>query len=274
MEARMAGFKSNVLDRWPAGTKLSVQHRITDSYMPNAEVVKSVSVPKDGELSVSGLEEGWQYWLASDDRQVAFTAKEAQQRPVSALAAQTEALGGPASAAPGRATEPNVITGARKSSDVRARHQSVLLDEDRKVVDPEPQPHVNQLDAKGPQRSDTAFGEATPVDPKEIQPRPGQEDVGKRTPQRSDTEFGEATPVARDEVEPFISQEDVPKGVRQRSDTELGQAEPVTVQSARPSKPKARDAEKRRASSEAKAAGSTEQQSSEQVSKKALKDSK
>jgi hypothetical protein len=48
------------------------------------------------------------------------------------------------------------------------------------VTDPEPQPHVNQQDVpKGQvQRSDTAFGEATPKDRDEIVPKPSQDDVG------------------------------------------------------------------------------------------------
>jgi hypothetical protein len=269
----VAGFKSNVAGRFPEGAKLRVYARLSDTFGPAAgDPVKGVSVDKDGGVSVSGLVDGAPYWLADAEsgRAISFTAKESAGKVQSPLSQLTEARGGPVSAAPGRNTEPNVITGARGSGHIKARHQPVLLSEDRQVRDAEPQPHVAQQDVKGvPQRSDTAFGQATPTDPGESQPRVSQDEVPKRAKQRSDTELGEATLVPEGEVEPFVAQGDVPRGTRQRSDTELGSAEPVEVPVK--SKPKAREAEKARDSSETKAEGGTEQQSVRQVSRKRAK---
>jgi hypothetical protein len=266
----MASFESNVLDRWPAGTKLGVFPRLGDSFSAALPQVKSASVGQDGSVKVSGLDEGAPYWLAGEGRAVAFTAKDAQSKVQSAASRLAEAHGGLQSAAPGYSTEPNIISGARSSRDVKARHQSALLSEDRVVTDPEPQPHVNQQDVpKGQvQRSDTAFGEATPKDRDEIVPKPSQDDVSKRELQRSDTESGEATPKPRDEVEPAFGQDDVKRGTVQRSDTPEGSAEPKLVQGKRPAKRAAVAAELERDSSESKAVGSTEQQSIEQTSKK------
>lgn len=259
----MAGFKSNVLDRFPAGTKLSVHPRLADSFGSALPTLKTVSVPADGEVSVSGLDEGAPYWLSDGDRAVAFIAKDAQgkvQSPAAKLAAKH---GGLASPAPGRSVTSNVITGARSSSDIKRRHQEVVLSEDRDRAAEEPVPAPNQLDVKGtPQRSDTAFGEATPKDPKEDVPRPAQDTVGKRQPQRSSTEFGEATPKPKDEVEPALAQEDAGR-LKQRSDTELGSVEP---------KPRGKSktaAKKRKDSSAAKAEGATPAKPSEKTSKSA-----
>lgn len=264
----MAGFVSSGRPEWPAGTRLGVFPRVADSFSNAHEAIKSTSVKADGSIKVDGLEESVPYWLAdSDGNAVAFTGKDPQGKVQSPLSKAVEAFG-PQSAAPGRATQPNVITGARSSADLRARHQAVLLSEERVVTDAEPQPHVNQLDAKGPQRSDTAFGEATPKDPKEVVPQPSQSDVSKGTKQRSDTELGVATPKPSDEVEPFLAQDDVKRGTRQRSDTELGQVEPKGVQGSRPSKKAALEVEKARSSAQSKAEGSTEQQSKAQTSKK------
>jgi hypothetical protein len=76
----MASFESNVLDRWPAGTKLGVFPRLGDSFSAALPQVKSASVGQDGSVKVSGLDDGAPYWLAGEGRAVAFTAKDAEAK--------------------------------------------------------------------------------------------------------------------------------------------------------------------------------------------------
>jgi hypothetical protein len=76
------------------------------------------------------------------------------------------------------------------------------------------------------QRSSTARGYATPVDPDERGPYPSQDEERFQdgsTPQRSDTPEGLATPFA----DVPARQEDVPEGVQQRSNTRTGVATPL-----------------------------------------------
>jgi hypothetical protein len=125
-------------------------------------------------------------------------------------------------------SEPVVLKSADGLSETRfaSATAGVPNPDAQKAVEVQPAPR--QEDAGDvPQRSATLTGEATPVDPDEVQPQIRQDDVPEGTPQRSDTELGAAAITRKDEVQPRLKQEDVPKGVQQRSDTELGEAEPI-----------------------------------------------
>lgn len=217
-KVRLSGF----LD----GSEVEVFPRVADGFTRAGGSIGRAKV-KDGEISLKGLKTNASYFAVGESFQgeqvVAFMAKDPDAPPPTvnearqAQVAMVRDHGGLASAAPGRAVEPNVISGARGSKD-------------SKRVKPQerPVPHPNQQDVQGvPQRSDTPFGEAHPKDPDEVVPRPKQEDVKAKTPQSSSTELGEATPVDPSEPKPAVDQEDAPKGLKQSSDTEAGEITPV-----------------------------------------------
>lgn len=277
----MASFCSQVLGRFPVGTKLQVFPRLGDRFSPGGvDPVETVKVPKSGDVKLTNLQDDAPYWLAGQVdgqwRATAFTATsdrfkrldslDKRGRGVTnaqalnerrAMARMAEEHAGLSSAAPGRPTGKRVVTGARSSLDVKGRHQDQLVSElgRSKPDDPEPRPALSQLDVTNvPQRSDTPFGQATPVDSGEPQPKPAQDDVKKKQQQRSDTPEGEATPKDKDEVEPALGQGDAPKRLKQMSDTPDGEVTPKRVQG-RATKKAAVAAERERESSEAKASG-------------------
>jgi hypothetical protein len=204
---------------WPEGTKVSAVER-TGDFFSAGKAVASTTVSKDGSVQFKNLDVG-RYWAVGEvdgaNVVVGFTSKETP-----AARARTEA---PSKADPQRTptASPSVeiVTGP-KGTKVAGRLTEVPV---QKGV--EPHPHVNQASVPGsvPQRSSTALGQGTPVDPDEPQPKPRQQDVRKGTPQRSDTELGEATPITSEAG--TDRQEDAPKKLEQRSSTETGEQTPI-----------------------------------------------
>lgn len=248
----MGSFESNLADRFKPGSKVDVLPRLGDQ--PRGDAVKRTTVKDNGDVAVSGLIDNAPYWLTDGDKAVAFVAKTDELRGMDVMERagrretnwQTQAQregraklhrAELASAAPGKSTSTNIVTGARSSrakqqlaNDPEVQPEVREQLENRQTVEPAPRPAPNQMDVSGVlQRSDTPLGAATPKEKDEIVPSPSQDDV--KGLQRSDTEFGQAAPKDRSEVEPALSQEDAPKGLVQSSDTELGSVEPKGVQS-------------------------------------------
>jgi hypothetical protein len=266
----MATKKGNVTVRgtFVPGTKVKLFERgseITFSAGVAGDSVKSATTSKNGETEFKDVPLGT-YWAVGEvetqrpspnagtagmvdveeTRTVAVTVKDRQRADGREPLRRRETK--LTSAAPGRDTSHDVVTGARGSESAGPTritdpetgasstfaHNSVGVPSDD--VPDEPQPHLRQEDVDDGivQRSATLTGQATPKDPDELQPRPSQEDlregripgIPKDAVQRSATPFGEATPKAADEVQPAVKQEDVAKGTLQRSDTPSGQAEP------------------------------------------------
>lgn len=302
----MAQVEFNRPDLFPAGTRVGVYPRLTDEFRPGGEPVKETTVGDTGDIKVTGLDDNAPYYLAGDVEQpdgsfrlrsMSFTAKSDELRGLSSMdrsavaAEQTileraarakQAKDNPAlmTTAPGRTVTPNIVTGARSSKTLRARHGVELnrqLDEREKPQGDEIQPFVNQMDVEGvAQRSDTPFGEVhIKEDVNEQQPAPTQDTVDEDQPQRSDTEMGEATPKNTDEVQPAIRQEDAPDDLKQRSSTPHGSIEPKPKQSDAPEsrrKVKNRKGTKAQAhieSADAKAKGETTDQPEAKVSREA-----
>lgn len=300
----MAVFESNVISRFPQGTEVLVFPRLTDVFNPGGmDPVDRMEVDESGDVKFSGLQADAPYWLAGrvgdDWRSIGFTAtgqnhsrmgigeraagdeSRAQvQREREARAKMFEEFGPQvASAAPGgraNVVGAPVVTGPRSAADVKRdlkeRHQEILVSELGRDTpkDDEVQPHPNQVDVKGvKQRSDTAFGEATPKPDPEPQPIPSQDQVKKGTPQRSDTEFGEATVKNEDEVQPQIRQDKAPKSLRQRSSTPEGAIVPKPEKA---SKAGVEDARKAGDSSFTNAAGGSAEQPAEATSRREQKD--
>lgn len=220
----------------PPGTKASVHPRVTDQ-APSAwgSAVKSVTVPNDGTVKLTGLVEHGQYWIVGDvdgsQRAIAFNADGKLN-----------------------ASDPNSPEGLREETyrrseaakEVRSQHKHLqpagtppAPDEDRLAGIPKhnfeksdtsekhPAPRMKMADAPKdtPLRSGGDLGTAYPVDPQEIQPQPARDDMPKDTPQRSNTELGYAYPVDPAEVQPNMRYEDF-KGP-QLQGAETGQAEPA-----------------------------------------------
>lgn len=204
---------------WPEGTKVHAVERRGDFYAAGKSVA-STTVKKDGTVEFSDLPVG-RYWFAGEvngsNVVVGGTSKEtpaARERTAAPKAADPQRT-------PTASPSVEIVTGP-KGTKVAGRLTEVPVP--RGV---EPHPHINQASVPGnvPQRSSTALGQGTPVDPDEPQPKPRQEDVRKGTPQASDTETGEATPVSEDAGPQ--RQEDAPKRLQQRSSTETGEQTPI-----------------------------------------------
>jgi hypothetical protein len=207
----MAAGKAQVTvrGRFPAGERVRLVPRNSDTFHPPGVAVSTAKVDKTSEVTFGGLDEGATFWVAAEIdgswRSAAVTAKVPaspklrMDRPTSeeAKPAQRE-----------RQVEP---------PDTKPSKGETM-----------PAPHMRQQDVpKGTvQRSDTPLGQATPVEPDEFQPKVPQSAVKAGTVQRSDTPHGEATPIPPGEldVEPAPAQDDV-KGL-QLSDTPEGTATP------------------------------------------------
>lgn len=246
--------------RFAPRTKVTLHARHGDVYNPDTAgpILDRGTVNKDGEIQFTGLDLGHRYWIAGDvddiPRGVAMTAK--PQNETVAKLSEAEVTERLAQTRPAVDDRTERITGARNSVTARATsrsgqpfaHPQVGKPTPKGDLPDEPNPHARQEDVKGPQRSDTITGQATPVNPNEIQPKIRQDQIRKGTPQRSATPLGEATPVDPGELQPGLPQK-LEKGP-QRSSTRLGQAEPIAKGSPR-AQEEAKD------SAESKAVGAT-----------------
>ena len=213
--------------------KVEARLRASDIYAPGAATASTGTADASGDVKLSGLDVGVQYWVSNDKTSEVRTIqgkdesfnedsvlhRDGPEATVRRLQADRQAQADArakaeksdplvASPAPGR----NVTDNSPKK-----RAPSVA----------EPQPGPRQDETSGPQRSDTPDGEGTPkLDAKEFQPQVPQEEVGKNTAQRSSTETGAAAIKPADEVVPSARQEDVSSSTPQRSSTETGTAEP------------------------------------------------
>lgn len=203
---------------FPEGSRVDISERRGDFPVPGSfgKVLKSTKIGSDG-ATVKGLDEG-RYWAVSDEKAVGVTAKD--------VPAPKKRVEAPTSADPQltpsfASTGVTIVTGPRGTTVNDKLTETPVLKHD------EANPHLNQASVgeKVPQRSNTALGEATPVDPGEPQPKPRQEDVRKGVDQRSDTETGEAS-VVSDDAGPS-KQEDAKKSLKQRSATESGEQTPI-----------------------------------------------
>jgi hypothetical protein len=200
------------------GAKVGVWPRSGDLF-PGVDLlgkpVKTLTMSDGAE--VKGLDEG-RYWAARTDGEqghVAFTAKDTP--------APKQHVAAPTTADPQRT--PLVHGGVEIHVGPRGTKVGGRVIETPIGRGQEAHPSLNQASVGDGvwQRSATPLGQATPVDPGELQPKPSQQDVKKGARQRSATELGESTEIA-DEAGP-IRQEDY-KGP-QRSDTETGEATPI-----------------------------------------------
>lgn len=209
-----------VLRSFPAGAKVGAYQRTGEEF-PGVgalgRAVKTATVDNNSEVSFKGLEDG-EYWAVDEDgNRVRFTEKE--------IAAPKTRVPAPTQVDPQKhpVADPGVtiVTGARGTKIGGLQVETPIRSHE------EPHPHLNQASVAGsvPQRSNTALGQATPVDPDEPQPKPRQDQVKKGTPQMSDTPLGEATPVVP-EAGPK-PQDEAKKRLKQRSDTEEGEQTPI-----------------------------------------------
>ena len=258
----MASVELEVLDRFPAGTRVQVVPALTDRYSGGA-AVWSGKVPADGKVKVNGLEDFGLYFLTDGERATKFQAKpEGFRNPSRFTVAATNEERGRASRAAAKLSRENVgsLTSSPAPDQTTRRLGSRWADRDEDVrkaevrQEGEPLPRRNQLDeSKALQRSDTPFGEVHEKEKVEAQPKLRQDQVPANTVQRSATPFGEATPKDKGEQQPFARQEDAPKGLLQRSATPEGSVTP------KPRKGEVREFQRDVESSQAKAEGRTQE---------------
>ncbi|MGZ6031730.1 MAG: hypothetical protein ACXWNS_08235 [Isosphaeraceae bacterium] len=200
---------------FPEGSKVVAVPRTGDHFAGGDPVASAKVDARDG-IVFKDLEVG-PYWLTDEDGSsaVAFSSEHKPEEPVY-TAPQNESIDWSTVPAVG---DTQITTGA-KGTKVAGRLVHAVP-ESHDV----PAPNANQASISGkvPQRSATPLGEATPVDPGEVQPKPRQDEVKEGTQQRSDTELGEAAPLSP--AAGPVRQEDFDGP--QRSATETGEATPL-----------------------------------------------
>jgi hypothetical protein len=211
------------LRSFPVGAKVKLHRRHGDEFVPGSvgKDVSSATVDKHSNVKLSA--DPGEYWATDGESHAAVFIAD-KDGGVPRHPAETPAQTHP------QTIQPRVIVeGPRGTAVVNEGAGDRVVHEKPSAGEVEPAPHAHQasLDAKTPQRSSTALGQATPTVPSEPQPKPRQEDVGDKTPQRSDTETGEASLVGDEDAQPALRQEDVKGNVKQRSDTETGEASRV-----------------------------------------------
>ena len=220
--------------QFPANSRIELHERNGDWFQPGqlGSPVKTATSDKNSVVEFKGLNAGDRFWAvdpkanSGQGRAVAVTAKEQPAAKPKSSPLQSAARGGADPTANVR-----LVTGARSSKDKKPAptffHESVGEPTPKSEQEAEPLPAPRQEDFTGvPQRSDTVSGEAHPKPKDEDVPTVKQEDVPKSTRQRSSTETGEATVIDPKELDvtPSVPQ-DAQRG-RQRSATPEGEATP------------------------------------------------
>lgn len=185
------------------GDKIELHVRVGDNPAAGAQPIATAKVRKDGRVKFTGLEPG-SYFMLGTVKVVRDGAEVKEQRS-EAVNAKLAAAPDPDAARPGvhpspvadpslaaqlrSQTHKEIITGARSSSDVRARDARGHVP----PADPLAHPEEAKLTSeKGAElASDTHAGVAVPASTTPLQ----QEDVPEGVQQASDTELGDATPL-------------------------------------------------------------------------------